>query len=202
MNTDNLPKNSEEWASIDGYRNYQVSWWGRVRNTKTGRILKANPGSHGYLAVSLCKKGVVKAHCTHKLLAQEWVANTGKRKCVDHIDGNKLNNHWENLRWATRTENNRNRAKRANATSSYYGVSWSKTSNKWLAQISIEGKRTNLGTYTSEKEAAHVFNMAAIERYGEFARLNELSESEDTSETRTVSEYLDEFASQMSGYLT
>ena len=201
MNTDNLPKNSEEWASIDGHKNYQVSWWGRVRNTKTGRILKASKASHGYLTVGLSKKGVAKTHCIHKLLAQEWVANPDEKKCVDHIDGDKLNNHWENLRWATKTENNRNRAKRVNATSSYYGVSWSKTSNKWLAQISIEGKRTNLGTYTSGKEAAHVFNMAAIEHYGEYARLNEFSESESESETRTVSGHLDEFASQMSSYL-
>ena len=201
MNIDNLFKNSEEWASIDGHKNYQVSWWGRVRNTKTGRILKANLGSHGYLTIGLCKKGVQTRCSIHKLLAQEWVDNPRKKKCVDHIDGNKLNNHWENLRWATYSENNRNRAKRANATSSYYGVSWSKTSNKWLAQISIEGKRTNLGTYTSEKEAARVFNTAAEEHYGEYARLNEFSESESESETRTVSDRLDEFAGQMSSYL-
>jgi len=201
MNTDNLLKNSEEWASIDGYKNYQVSWWGRVRNTKTGRILKANPGSHGYLAVGLSKKGVSTKCCIHKLLAQEWVANPDGKKCVDHIDGDKLNNHWENLRWATYAENSRNRAKRANATSSYYGVSWSKQSNKWTAQIEIEGKRTNLGFYTDEKKAAQAFNKAAIEHYGEYARLNEFSESESESETRTVSDRLDEFASQMSSYL-
>ena len=182
MNTDNLPKNSEEWASIDGYRNYQVSWWGRVRNTKTGRILKAHPGSHGYLTVGLSKRGVAKTHCIHKLLAQEWVENPENKKCVDHIDGDKLNNHWENLRWATYSENNRNRAKRANATSSYYGVSWSKQSNKWTAQIEIEGKRTNLGFYTDEKEAAQAFNKSAIEHYGEFARLNDFSDSDNTIE--------------------
>ena len=70
-----------------------------------------------------------------------------------------------------------------------------------MAQISIEGKRTNLGTYTDEKEAAQVFNKAAIEHYGEYARLNEFSESESESETRTVSDRLDEFAGQMSKYL-
>ena len=124
-----------------------------------------------------------------------------REKCVDHIDGNTLNNHWENLRWATCSENNRNRAKRVNATSSYYGVCWHKAAGKWNAQIEIEGKRTNLGFYTDEKEAAQVFNKAAIEHYGEFARLNEFSESESESETRTVSDRLEEFASQMSSYL-
>ena len=43
INTENLDTTIEHWASIDGYLNYQVSWWGRVENTKTGRILK--PGA-------------------------------------------------------------------------------------------------------------------------------------------------------------
>ena len=104
---------------------------GRVRNTKTRRNLKANPGSHGYLAVSLCKKGVVKTHCIHKLLAQEWVANPDKKKCVDHIDGDKLNNHWGSLRWATYSENSRNQKNQINKSSFYKGVSLHKQSKKW-----------------------------------------------------------------------
>ena len=201
INADELPKNQEHWALIDGYTNYQVSWWGRVMNTTTGRILKAHPVGPGYLQVALYKNGFRTKCYNHKLLAQEWVANPDEKKCVDHIGGNKLNNHLENLRWATHSENSMNRAKHANATSSYYGVSWSKESNKWRAQIAIEGKRTNLGSFINEKEAAHVFNMAAIEHYGEFARLNELSETDDESETRTVSDRLDEFAGQVSSYL-
>ena len=122
INTDELPKNEEQWATIDGYKNYQVSWWGRIRNSKTGRILKGIDNGHGYLRVVLCKKGRRTTCCIHELLAQEWIDNPLDKKCVDHIDGNPINNHWENLRWATCSENNRNRAKRANATSSYYGV--------------------------------------------------------------------------------
>ena len=122
-----------------------------------------------------------------------------RKKCVDHIDGNTKNNHWENLRWATYAENSRNRSKRANATSSYYGVCWHKAGRKWHAQIEIEGRRTGLGHFACEKEAAQAFNKAAIENYGEYARLNEFSESE--SETRTVSDRMDEFADQMSKHL-
>ena len=125
------------------------------------------------MRVCLSKKGRQTQCCIHRLLAQEWIENPLGKKCVDHIDGNTINNHWENLRWATCSENNRNRAKRTNATSSYYGVCWHKANGKWLAQISIEGKRTSLGTYTSEKEAAQTFNKAAIEYYGEYAKLNE-----------------------------
>ena len=101
VNKSELPKNSEQWAAIDGYKNYQVSWWGRVRNSKTARILKSRVCPNGYVYVNLSKKGKVKTHTIHQLVAQEWVSNPDEKRCVDHIDGCKTSNHYENLRWAT-----------------------------------------------------------------------------------------------------
>ncbi len=169
--TENLDTTIEHWASIDGYLNYQVSWWGRVTNTKTGRILK--PGSsRGYLFVMLCRNGVAKIHYIHKLVAREWVTNPEGKRCVDHRDGDRTNNHFENLRYATYSENNRHRSKRANTTSMYYGVCFHKETDKWRAQIQIGGKRKHLGYFSSEKEAAEVFNTAAAEFYKEFRKIN------------------------------
>ena len=108
VNTENLDKNFEHWASVDGYLNYQVSWWGRVVNTKTGRILKPGTSIGGYLFVILSKKGKQKIHYIHKLVAREWRANPDERPCVDHVDNDKTNNNHENLRWATLSENSRN----------------------------------------------------------------------------------------------
>ena len=170
--TQNLPKNSERWGSINGYLNYEVSWLGRVRNATTGRILKARTSPHGYQRVDLYIDGKQKTHTIHQLVAREWVKNPGEKQCVDHIDGDRTNNHHENLRYATHAENARNKSKRANTTSKYYGVCFHKKANKWNAQIQIEGRRTNLGFFTDEKEAAAVFNKAAVEHYKEFARLN------------------------------
>ena len=174
--TQNLDSTIEHWASIDGYLNYQVSWWGRVLNTKTGRILKNTFGSHGYLHVGLSKNGKVKTHCIHVMVAQAWVSNPEEKRCVDHIDGDKANNHFENLRYATPAENARNKSKSTNATSKYYGVCFYKKTNKWLAQIQIEGRRTNLGYFTDEKQAAEVFNKAAAEFYKEFRKINVFSD--------------------------
>ena len=56
VNTSNLESNREQWASIDGYRNYEISWWGRVRNIDTDRILKPGTGAGGYANVELSKK--------------------------------------------------------------------------------------------------------------------------------------------------
>ena len=112
VNISNLDTTIEHWASIDGYLNYQVSWFGRVVNTKTGRILKPGTSGPGYLYVILNKNGKPKIHYIHKLVAREWVPNPSEKRCVDHIDGSRTNNHWENLRYATHSENSRNRKKK------------------------------------------------------------------------------------------
>ncbi len=176
VNKNELPKNSEEWAAIDGYKNYQVSWWGRVRNTETGRILKPGTSTPGYLFVRLFKNGKGAMHYIHQLVAREWVPNPEEKKCVDHRDGNRINNHIENLRYATHSENNRHRSKRANTTSMYFGVCFYKETDKWRAQIQIGEKRKHLGYFSSEKEAAVAFNTAAAEFYKEFRKINVFSD--------------------------
>ena len=174
ITTGNLATNREQWASIDGYLNYEISWWGRVRNTTTGRILKGGTISSGYSAVILCKEGKRKNHSVHVLVASEWVGNPDGKRCVDHMDNDKTNNNWKNLRWATSSENSRNMRKHWDGSSSFKGVSWDKRAGKWRTQILVNRKVKTLGRYLSEREAADVYNAAAIEHYGVFAKLNDL----------------------------
>jgi hypothetical protein len=93
---------------------------------------------------------------------------------VDHVDNNGLNNQKNNLRVATHWQNLANRALQKNNTSGYRGVSWSKQAGKWWAQLYIDSKTVHLGLFDDIEDAAKAYNEAAIERYGEFARLNEL----------------------------
>ena len=172
--TENLTSNSEHWASIDGYRKYEVSWWGRVRNIDTGRILKAGRGKHGYLTVVLYREEGGKSHNVHNLVAREWVSNPAGKRCVDHIDNDRANNNWENLRYATHTENSRNMKKHIDGSSVYKGVSFHKPSNKWNARIMVQGKAISLGLFKIEKEAAEAYNAAAVKFHTNFARLNKL----------------------------
>ncbi len=174
VNKSELPKNSEQWAAIDGFKNYQVSWWGRVRNSKTGRILKPGTSGPGYLKVDLSKKGIRKTHYIHKLVAHEWVSNPEEKRCVDHIDGSRTNNHWENLRYATHSENGMNAKIRIDGSSVYKGVSYQAKTKKWKGTIVLERKCIHLGLFESEREAAESYNTAAAEHYKEFARLNDL----------------------------
>jgi hypothetical protein len=119
------------------------------------------------------KKQKNKLNRVHQLVAHEWVGNPAEKRCVDHIDGNRANNHWENLRYATHAENSRNMKKHIDGSSIYKGVSWDKRATKWRAQIIISRKVVNLGRFTNEREAAESYNEAASENFGEFARLNE-----------------------------
>lgn len=91
---------------------------------------------------------------------------------VDHKDNNGLNNQKSNLRVATHWQNLANRALQKNNTSGYRGVSWSRQNKKWFAQIYVNSKTISLGFYDDKIDAAKAYNKAAIERYGEFARLN------------------------------
>ena len=143
---------------------------------KHGSDFEPGTSTHGYRFVILSKNGKPKFHYIHKLVAREWVPNPEEKKCVDHRDGDRTNNRLENLRYATYSENNRHRNKRANTTSMYYGVSWQKETGKWRAQIQIGEKRKNLGCFTSEKQAAEAFNTAAAEFYKEFRKINVFSD--------------------------
>jgi hypothetical protein len=73
---------------------------------------------------------------------------------VDHINRNGFDCRRENLRLATRAQNAVNRRKQSNNKSGYKGVSWSKSMNKWIAQIGFERKRQVLGFFDTP-EAAH-----------------------------------------------
>ena len=89
---------------------------------------------------------------------------------IDHIDGNKLNNRFRNLREATRSENNSNSKRPANNSSGFKGVSYRKQVGRWTAQITVNNKRSHIG-YFNTPEAAHAaYVRAAKQSRGEFAR--------------------------------
>ena len=172
------------WRSVSSYPSYQVSNIGRVRNTETGGILKpmlSGRVGHEYFRVCLYDNGVRTDHYVHKLVGTEFIDNPYNKPRVDHINGNKTNNCIENLRWAFDNENNMNSRKTSKRTSSIYKwVHWSKWHNKWKATIVKDRKAIHLGYFHDEKEAAKAYNDKAIELFGEFACLNDVSDDETT----------------------
>ncbi len=72
-----------------------------------GYEMKGNVNSYGYRVVSLTKDGKKKDHKVHRLLAIAFIPNPNNYECVNHIDGNKLNNSLYNLEWCSKGYNNR-----------------------------------------------------------------------------------------------
>lgn len=90
----------------------------------------------------------------------------------DHIDRNGLNNLRDNLRVATRYQNNCNKI--AKGTSKYLGVCWHKHKKRWTAQITKDYKPKCIGYFKNEIDAALAYNSAAKRVHGEFANLNNI----------------------------
>lgn len=158
---------NEEWRSINHFPRYQVSSVGRVRSV-VGKIYKLDV-KDGYPCLRL--DGVRKL--VHRLVAEEFIENHDERKVmVDHIDRDRSNNNIANLRWVTPQQNRMNSSKHIDGRSQYKGVSWNKEFKKWRVQITWNRKKTHVGYYSDEAEAAKAYNEAAKEKFGEYAALN------------------------------
>jgi hypothetical protein len=99
----------ETWKNIIGFDGeYQVSNLGRIKSLKKNKLeklLSQCNHTNGYKYVSLSKNGVAKHYYVHRLVAESFLLNSDNKLEVNHIDGDKTNNHVENLQWVTRQEN-------------------------------------------------------------------------------------------------
>ena len=101
----------EQWKPIQEFNGeYEVSNLGRVRSMKryygmVGRIMPQTIQRTGYYAVTFHMNN--KAYCrkVHRLVIEAFTPNPDSLPCINHIDGNKLNNHVSNLEWCTYQHN-------------------------------------------------------------------------------------------------
>lgn len=99
-----------------------------------------------------------------------YIMNAQTGQVVDHINGDQLDNRKANLRVCTIGENSRNR--KNYRKDAYKGVSLRKDTGKWRARLNSGGKCYFLGYFKTPEEAALAYDRAALEHFGEFARLN------------------------------
>ena len=90
-------------------------------------------------------------------------------KRIDHKDQNPLNNQRSNLRAATVSQNGHNRGAPSNSKTGVKGVSLHTTSGKYVAYISLHGKRYHLGSFNTVAEAKQVVVAKRAKLIGEFA---------------------------------
>ena len=145
---------------------------------KTGVFTRVKPAKGGIYAGSILVKGSDnglgylriwlegKQHCLHVLA---WVYMTGKSPegFIDHIDRNKKNNVFENLREVTRSENNCNRGIRSDSVTGVHGVGIEY--GKFRVRLQLNKKRVFFGYYDDLELAQLVAEEARAKYHGEFA---------------------------------
>ena len=98
-------ENKEFWAKIEGWDNYSVSSFGRVRNDNTMHIIRNKPTAAGYEKVTLWAHNKPKWFFVHRLVAKAFIPKVEGKESVDHINGVRNDNRAENLRWCNQWEN-------------------------------------------------------------------------------------------------
>ncbi|MCP4179027.1 MAG: HNH endonuclease [bacterium] len=122
-----------------------------IKRVRTGRSTHIGDiagciNAEGYVSISVNTK----PYYAHNLI---WIYHHGDipdELEVDHVDGNHSDNRIEKLRLLTPKENTQSRPKAK-------GYSWHKATNKWRAQIELDGKRHHLGLFTYEADARQCY---------------------------------------------
>ena len=137
----------------------------RTANTTRVGNFAGGKDAYGYVQVSVCGK-LIKAH----RLAWFYMTGDWPPEDIDHINGDRSDNRWSNLRLASRSENLMNTTVRSDNSSGYKGVGWAKRERLWRAYINIDGKTQSLGYFKELDEAIEARKDAEVKYHGEFAR--------------------------------
>lgn len=119
------------------------------------------------------RNGYAAAHINGKTYyLHRIIMNAAPHDEIDHVNHNKLDDRRLNLRACTHGENAANRMKSSGQSSRFKGVVWDKWAGKYKAEIELNQKLHHLGRFDNEIDAAKAYNRAAIQCFGEFAKLN------------------------------
>lgn len=138
-------------------------------NVKIGAI--AGVVTSGYLRIRY--KG--KRYLAHRMF---WFLHTGYdpgQLCIDHVDENKLNNKFSNLRLATHQQNNFNITKIKSNTSGHRGVTWHEKGQKYRAYIRFKAQDFHLGMHKTFEQAVKARQAKELELFGPFSPLHQFS---------------------------
>lgn len=100
----------DNWAEIPGFTGYKVNRFGLVKSFKRypcGKMLSPQMDKDGYNRITMQQNGKSKALMVHRIVAITFIKNTENYSQINHKDGNKQNNHVDNLEWCTNTFNQR-----------------------------------------------------------------------------------------------
>lgn len=119
---------------------------GKVTLNFTGQAI----GSHCKLGYLLARVG----DSTYRVHRIAWAIQTGEWPYqVDHINHDRTDNRWVNLRECTANENHKNKSMQKNNTTGVTGVRWHSQSKKWMANITVRSRYIHLGCFEQKEDA-------------------------------------------------
>lgn len=145
---------------------------GLFKRRATGKVTNGI-GKKGYVEIRI--KGVL--YYGHRLawfyMKGVWPVDAeGKPIRVDHDNTIKHDNTWTNLRLVTNAQNAMNTKVMSTNTSGYKGVSFHEIMGKYRATLKVKGEYVCVGYHDDPREAAILYDEAALQFYGEFAKTN------------------------------
>jgi hypothetical protein len=163
----------ESFRFVKNFENYMISDKGRVFSIKRNKFLKPGIDKGGYYFVILYNYNIVKKFRIHRLVGLHFLKNPENKKCIDHINNNKLDNTINNLRFATSQQNSQNAKISKRNKFGVKGVYFHKKSNKYHVQIRINNKLKHIGYYKTLEQAMIARKKVANELFGEFTHSSE-----------------------------
>ena len=147
---------NEEWKILEENSIYSISNLGRIKNNNTNILLHPDIYNKGYYRIVIKVNNHKTTLFIHRLVAKYFVKNINGYNTVDHIDGNKLNNVYTNLRWCSIKENTNNPNTKNNIRK---GILNSNKGNK-NAILLLDDNKNIVKEFRSAKEAAEYFNIS------------------------------------------
>ncbi len=134
----------------------------RLRGCEAGYAHTQRHSGKRYWYVRFMGRKLKRSHIIFFLSRGWW-----PRPCVDHINGDSLDDRPDNLREATILQNAWNHKCRAKKSGLPMGVR--KSGDRYQARIGFCGKQIHLGSYSTEKAARAAYSAKREELFGEFA---------------------------------
>ncbi len=107
------------------------------------------------------------------ILLHRFIMSPKKGMVIDHINRDGLDCRKTNMRECTMSQNLQNKRKQR-GTSKYKGVYLYKRTGRWIAQYRVNGKKTDVGSFENEIDAAIAYDKAVTKAFGEYARTNKM----------------------------